>query len=159
MNSYFCWFWDDEDYLWILTGKSFWVKQEGIWEQKHEVTFLCLYYISKNNWVSHPRCKRSDIPKEGTWKTQVLFWIVKCKVETNAFFAKLKKIMTSTQWQTENCWSLSSNRIYAMPKRMIAWFEYAETDKLLLRVPPLPLSYSWRTRKQRCHLHYALFAV
>lgn len=33
-------------------AKVFLVKQEGIWEQKHEVTLLYLCYINKNNWVS-----------------------------------------------------------------------------------------------------------
>lgn len=72
------------------------MKKEGIWEQKHEVTSLCLYYMSQNNWASHARCKRSDIQK-GTWKTQLLFWFVKywLTMETmeweQMLVAKLKK--------------------------------------------------------------------
>jgi len=36
---------------------------------------------------------------------------------------------------------------HIMPRRTIPWFEYVETDKLLLQVASLPLSYLWRTTK------------
>lgn len=54
------------------------------------------------------------VVREGTWNTQVLLWVVKCQLNMKwkqMLVAKFQTFMTSIQWQTENCWNLSSSRI------------------------------------------------